>query len=71
MREETWLRDLVAAPLVNGCPQCDAEARRWARLMGIDEDLVAWWAHVGGFSAGVALGRTMWVRKPTRSRLRI
>ncbi len=36
-----------------------------------DEDLVAWWAHVGGFAAGVALGRTMWVRKPTRSRLRI
>ena len=32
---------------------------------------VAWWAHVGGFVAGIALGRAMWVRKPTRSRLRI
>ena len=32
---------------------------------------VAWWAHVGGFLAGVALARSMWVRKPARSRLRI
>jgi membrane associated rhomboid family serine protease len=32
---------------------------------------VAWWAHVGGFVAGAALARSMWVRKPTRSRLRI
>lgn len=32
---------------------------------------VAWWAHLGGFAAGVALGRPMWVKKPTRSRLRI
>jgi membrane associated rhomboid family serine protease len=32
---------------------------------------VAWWAHVGGFAAGAALARSMWVRKPTRSRLRI
>lgn len=32
---------------------------------------VAWWAHLGGFAAGAALGRAMWVKKPTRSRLRI
>lgn len=32
---------------------------------------VAWWAHVGGFVAGAALARSMWVRKPTRSRLRM
>jgi len=32
---------------------------------------VAWWAHVGGFAAGAALARSMWVRPPTRSRLRI
>jgi membrane associated rhomboid family serine protease len=32
---------------------------------------IAWWAHVGGFLAGVSLVRSMWVRKPTRSRLRI
>ena len=31
----------------------------------------AWWAHVGGFAAGVALARSMWLRRPTRSRLRI
>ena len=31
---------------------------------------VAWWAHVGGFAAGMALARSMWVRKPTPSRLR-
>ncbi len=31
----------------------------------------AWWAHVGGFAAGAALARSMWVRRPTRSRLRI
>ncbi len=31
----------------------------------------AWWAHVGGFIAGVALARSMWLRRPTRSRLRI
>ena len=34
-------------------------------------DGTAWWAHVGGFAAGAALARSMWVRKPTRSRLRI
>jgi membrane associated rhomboid family serine protease len=38
---------------------------------GEEQAPVAWWAHVGGFGAGVALGRSMWVRKPTRSRLRI
>jgi membrane associated rhomboid family serine protease len=32
---------------------------------------IAWWAHVGGFLAGITLVRSMWVRKPTRSRLRI
>jgi len=32
---------------------------------------VAWWAHVGGFASGVFLARSMWVRLPTRSRLRI
>jgi membrane associated rhomboid family serine protease len=32
---------------------------------------IAWWAHVGGFLAGVSLARAMWVRKPTHSRLRI
>ncbi|HEY5657009.1 MAG TPA: rhomboid family intramembrane serine protease [Myxococcota bacterium] len=31
---------------------------------------IAWWAHVGGFLAGATLARSMWVRKPTRSRLR-
>jgi membrane associated rhomboid family serine protease len=31
---------------------------------------IAWWAHVGGFAAGAALGRAMWVRKPTSARLR-
>jgi membrane associated rhomboid family serine protease len=31
---------------------------------------VAWWAHVGGFAAGAALGRAMWVRKPPAARLR-
>jgi len=38
---------------------------------GEEQAPVAWWAHVGGFGAGAALGRSMWVRKPTRSRLRI
>jgi membrane associated rhomboid family serine protease len=32
---------------------------------------VAWWAHVGGFAAGAVLARPMWVRKPTRKRVRI
>lgn len=32
---------------------------------------VAWWAHVGGFAAGAALARAMWLRSPRRSRLRI
>jgi membrane associated rhomboid family serine protease len=32
---------------------------------------VAWWAHVGGFVAGMALVRSMRVRSPIRSRLRI
>jgi membrane associated rhomboid family serine protease len=32
---------------------------------------VAWWAHVGGFAAGIALVRAMRVRSPIRSRLRI
>jgi membrane associated rhomboid family serine protease len=31
----------------------------------------AWWAHVGGFAAGVALVRSMSLRPPTRSRVRI
>ncbi|MGH0029730.1 MAG: rhomboid family intramembrane serine protease [Myxococcota bacterium] len=31
----------------------------------------AWWAHVGGFAAGAALARSMWLRPPTRARLRI
>jgi membrane associated rhomboid family serine protease len=31
---------------------------------------IAWWAHVGGFAAGAALGRAMWVRKPSAARLR-
>lgn len=38
---------------------------------GDDAAGIAWWAHVGGFAAGLALGRAMWVRKPTRSRRRI
>ena len=38
---------------------------------GAGGDRTAWWAHVGGFVAGAALARSMWVRKPTRSRLRI
>jgi membrane associated rhomboid family serine protease len=32
---------------------------------------VAWWAHVGGFVAGAGLARSMWVRRPLRSRHRI
>jgi membrane associated rhomboid family serine protease len=32
---------------------------------------IAWWAHVGGFAAGAILVRSMWVKKPTQSRLRI
>ena len=32
---------------------------------------IAWWAHVGGFCAGVALARPMWLRAPRRARLRI
>lgn len=39
----------------------------WGRASGG----VAWWAHIGGFVAGAALARAMWVRPPTRSRLRI
>lgn len=39
--------------------------------LGEDGAGVAWWAHVGGFAAGAALARSMWVRKPTHSRLRI
>ena len=31
----------------------------------------AWWAHVGGFAAGVALVRSMALRAPTRARVRI
>lgn len=31
----------------------------------------AWWAHVGGFLAGAALARSMWLRRPIRSRIRI
>lgn len=31
----------------------------------------AWWAHVGGFVAGVALVRSMWLRPPTRARVRV
>ncbi len=31
---------------------------------------IAWWAHLGGFAAGAALGRSMWVRKPTFPGLR-
>jgi len=38
---------------------------------GAGDPGVAWWAHVGGFAAGVVLARSMWVRKPTQSRLRI
>ena len=29
---------------------------------------VAWWAHVGGFVAGAGLARSLWVRRPTKSR---
>lgn len=32
---------------------------------------IAWWAHVGGFAAGAILARSMRVKKPTQSRLRI
>ena len=32
---------------------------------------VAWWAHIGGFAAGAVLARPMWVRKPTKRRVRI
>lgn len=32
---------------------------------------IAWWAHVGGFLTGMALVRSMRVRSPIRSRLRI
>jgi membrane associated rhomboid family serine protease len=39
--------------------------------LGDAQQAVAWWAHVGGFVAGAALARSMWVRRPTRSRLRI
>ena len=50
MQEETWLRDLVASPLVNECARCDAEVRSWARAMGVDEGLacceaVPWCVH--------------------------
>ena len=56
MQEETWLRELVAAPLVNGCAQCDAEVRSWARAMGVDEELayceaVLWCVHRRRFAA--------------------
>jgi membrane associated rhomboid family serine protease len=40
------------------------------RARGAGETGVAWWAHVGGFAAGAILVRSMWVRKPTHSRLR-
>jgi len=32
---------------------------------------IAWWAHVGGFCAGAALARPMWLRAPRRSRVRV
>jgi membrane associated rhomboid family serine protease len=32
---------------------------------------IAWWAHVGGFATGMVLVRSMRVRSPIRSRLRI
>lgn len=38
---------------------------------GREDPRVAWWAHVGGFAAGAALARAMWVRRPTHSRLGI
>jgi membrane associated rhomboid family serine protease len=40
------------------------------RARDAGETGVAWWAHVGGFTAGMILTRSMWVRKPTHSRLR-
>jgi membrane associated rhomboid family serine protease len=50
----------VALQVVSGL---DAAERGDARI--------AWWAHIGGFLAGAMLARSMWVKKPTRSRLRI
>lgn len=38
---------------------------------GAEASGTAWWAHVGGFVAGAALARSMWLRRPVRSRLRI
>ena len=42
MQGDTWLRDLVAASLVNECAHCDEEVRRWAQFMGIEEGLACW-----------------------------
>jgi membrane associated rhomboid family serine protease len=39
--------------------------------LGSHPDTIAWWAHVGGFVAGMVLVRAMRVRSPIRSRLRI
>lgn len=39
--------------------------------LGDPNQRVAWWAHIGGFAAGAVLARPMWVRKPTRKRVRI
>jgi membrane associated rhomboid family serine protease len=38
---------------------------------GDASDGTAWWAHVGGFVAGAALARSMWVRRPAGSAHRI
>lgn len=38
---------------------------------GSDGGGIAWWAHVGGFCAGAALARPMWLRPPRGGRVRI
>jgi len=38
---------------------------------GSDGGGIAWWAHVGGFCAGAALARPMWLRPPRRGRVGI
>ena len=46
--------------------QVGSGVSRWGEPAG-----TAWWAHVGGFAAGAALARSMWLRQPVRARLRI
>jgi len=60
VRAALFLALWVGFQVFSGIAALDDPARR-----------VAWWAHVGGFAAGAALVRSMWVRKPTRRRVRI